>query len=120
MKAELVAKLVALQSHLIDTKDSVGLKLFDDLRQDIKQDGEWEKILLWSADVEAATAEGYASRKSASRGERTRHASICKSLRGMIQAGYFIMAEFQTSESTKERVLERLDKAQSACIKANV
>jgi hypothetical protein len=121
MKPELTEKLAALQTHLIQAGSEEGIKLFDDLRQAIGQDGEWEKIAIWAADCEAATGEGYADRKSASKSERARHASICNKLKSMIEAGYFTGRELacQSPEDTKKRVLDRLRDAESKCTIAN-
>src|SRR5271157_5383793 len=76
MKPELAAKLAVLQKHLIVNDDESGLALFAEVWQAIKQDEEWEQIAVWAASCQAATAEGYASRKSASKGERTRHVNL--------------------------------------------
>jgi hypothetical protein len=121
MKPELENKLIDLQAHLLEKNDSKGLMLWDAVRQAIKQDDQWEEILVWAASCQAATAEGYAGRKSASKSERTRHASICKKLLGMLQTGLFTEHRgYQPFASTKAATLKRLDEAESACIKANV
>src|SRR5271157_4788416 len=114
MKPELAAKLAVLQKHLIVNDDESGLALFAEVWQAIKQDEEWEQIAVWAASCQAATAEGYASRKSASKGERTRHASICKKLKAMIESGLFMEHRgYQPFESVKQSTLKRLDEAES-------
>jgi hypothetical protein len=121
MKPELAEKLMDLQKRLLETNDSQGLMLFDALRQEIKQDEEWEQIAVWAASCQAATAEGYAHRKSAPKSERTRHASICKKLKAMIERGLFMEHRgYQPFESTKQATLKRLDEAETKCIEANV
>src|SRR5208282_1723923 len=121
MKPELAEKLTDLQAHLLEKNDNKGLFLWDAVRQAIKQDDQWEEILVWAASCQAATAEGYAHRKSASKSERTRHASICKKLKAMIETGLFMEHRgYQPFESTKQATLKRLDEAESACIEANV
>src|SRR5271157_215393 len=120
-----IAALNDLSAHLNSTKDLKGLgllKKIEDAAYDASRSNEqFEQIAVWAADCQAATAEGYASRKSAAKGERSRHASICKSLREMIQTGVYVKSNgFQPPETVKKRVLERLDKAETNCIKANV
>lgn len=121
MKPELAEKLANLQAHLLETNDSEGLMLWDAVRQEIKQEDEWEQIAVWAASCHAATAEGYAYRKSAPKNERTRHASICKKLKAMIEKGLFMEHRgYQPFETTKQATLKRLDDAETACIRANV
>jgi hypothetical protein len=121
MKPELENKLVDLQAHLLEKNDSKGLFLWDAVRQAIKQDDQWEEILVWASSCQAATAEGYAYRKSASKGERTRHATICKKLREMLATGLFREHRgYQPFPSVKHATLKRLEEAEAACIKANV
>lgn len=108
MNNEIYTNLVALQAHLISSGDNDGLRLFDNVRQAIKQHEEWEKLTIWLADCQAATAEGYAHRKSASKSEKKRHASICASLQPMIENGYFTGRMYGTLEEAKKRVLDRL------------
>ena len=114
-----------LQFHLQKLGDTAGTTLLQkvlDLDYEAARSKEQiEHIAFWAADCEAATAEGYGSRKSASRGERTRHAAICKSLREMLASGVYTKSDgFQPFDAVKKRVLERLDKAESSCIKANI
>jgi len=121
MKDELATKLMDLQKRLLETNDSQGLMLFDALRQEIQRDEQYERIAVWLADCQAATAEDYASRKSAPKGERTRHASICKRVRQMIESGMYTGDDhYRPFDEIKKRVLERLDEAESKCIGANV
>lgn len=121
MTPELANKLMDLQKRLLETNDSEGLMLFDAMRTEIKRDEEWEQIAVWAASCQAATAEGYAHRKSAAKSERSRHASICKKLKAMIEKGLFMEHRgYLPFESTKQSTLKRLDEAESACIKANV
>jgi hypothetical protein len=121
MKPELENKLVDLQAHLLEKNDNKGLFLWDAVRQAIKQDDSWEEILVWAASCQAATAEGYAYRKSASKGERTRHATICKKLVAMLATGVFMEHRgYQPFPSVKQATLKRLQEAVDACIKANV
>lgn len=95
--------------------------LWDAVRQAIKQDDQWEQIAVWAASVQAATAEGYAYKKSAPKSERTRHASICKKLKGMIETGQFTEHRgYEPFASTKQSTLKRLDEAETKCIEANV
>ena len=114
-----------LQFHLQKLGDTAGTALLQKVLDldyyAARSKEQMEHIAIWAADCEAATAEGYASRKSASRGERTRHAAICKSLREMLTNGVYTKSDgFQPFETVKARVLERLDKAESKCIEANV
>ncbi len=120
MTLELTNKLMDLQKRLLETNDAEGLMLWDAVRQEIKQDEEWEKIAIYFAGCEAATAEGYASRKSASKYERGRHASICKSLREMIQDGRFTKSfGYGPFEDVKKSTLMRLADAETKCAEAN-
>jgi hypothetical protein len=121
MKPELAEKLADLQAHLLEKNDNKGLFLWDAVRQAIKQDDQWEEILVWAASCQAATAEGYGYRKSASKGERTRHATICKKLRAMLTSGLFMEHRgYQPFASVKQATVKRLEEAEAKCIEANV
>jgi hypothetical protein len=115
MNRELDTALVKLQTHLCEKDDNAGLKLFDAVRQAIKSNDDVEKILLYAADCEAATAEGYALRKSASKYERKRHGNICLALEAMIRTGYFSGSTIYSGVDYKQRVLDRLTGAFRAC-----
>lgn len=67
---------------------------------------QWEDILLWLADCQAATAEHCALKKSSPKSERRRHRDICFSLRRMIVEGYA-----HERPRRKEAIMERLTDA---------
>lgn len=122
---EQVNALLTLAAHLHTTGDTKGLELLKEVESaayaDARSNEQFERMVIWAADCQAATAEGYASRKSASRGERTRHARICKILKEMISSGQYTADDHhRPPEEIKKRVLERLDQAEFSCIKANV
>lgn len=92
-----------LTAHRMFNPEEVRLH---DLRWELKRRMEsWREFALYLADCEAATAYDFAERKSSSKYETRRHASICKTILDGLKAGGMLI---NRRPSDKDGVMLRL------------
>jgi hypothetical protein len=77
-----------LEAYMVMVREGVDSVRFYNLQDAVLQRmSGWKSIALHLANCEAATAEDFAMRKSASKMEKKRHASICEDILKMFKVG---------------------------------